>query len=302
MSFLRRIVFACVIVTSAIVATRCGGGSPPPTSPTPNQPTPTPTPTPSPTPTPTPAPRPNGPPRILAVTSSSPRVEADLAVTLTATVQDDETPIDQLVYTWSVTPARGTFSGNGRQVVWTSPHLQPSPDVYTFSLTVTENFTGPDGQPATNTVQSQPIAVHYNDSYGDIARIGRRFLTELFPNYSLSPAQAVQDFSDSCPGKAEENENVGENRRFFHILSGSYDIKTMALNADRTSATVTGVCVFHDIPVSGPFAGKSEKVTGTCLLTAVYENWNWYLCDSHFASLGPNVLDGLRGRVPGAKP
>jgi len=220
----------------------------------------------------------NAPPTITSLTSSGPRVEADEEVQLTASVQDAETPIDQLVYDWSAKPVNGVFNGNGRVVRWRAPHLQPTPDLYTITLNVTENFTA-NGQPQQNKAAST-VQVHYNDSYREIATIGRRFLTSLFPDYSVSPDQAVQDFTDSCPGKAAEREDVANNRANFHILSGTYAISSLDLNADKTFGSVSGTCVFHDIPTA---TGKEEIVTGICSLTAVYENWQWYLCDSHFA-------------------
>src|SRR5512143_692425 len=45
--------------------------------------------------------------------SISPRVEADDDVSLTATVEDADTPLDLLQYEWSVAPSEGTFIGKG---------------------------------------------------------------------------------------------------------------------------------------------------------------------------------------------
>src|SRR5262249_33537153 len=203
-------------------------------------------------------------------------------------VTDAETPIDQLVYTWSVAPPRGTFSGTGRQVTWTSPHLQQTPDTYTITLNVTENFTGADGLPRQNKADPKSAIVHYNDSDREIRTLGNRYLTQLFPDYSVGPDQAVQDFSNSCPGKAAERSDVADNRRYFHILSGTYTNTTVTfLDPGRTSAKMVGTCVFRDIPQdrSNPNYGKIEIVTGKCTLGAIYENWQWYLCSSDFGGI-----------------
>jgi len=256
----------------------CSGSSPS---------TPSPTPQPVPTPTPTPTPTPNAAPTIKSFTSNSPRVEADEEVTLTAVVEDAETPVDQLTYEWSAKPVNGSFTGTGRQVKWKSPHLQNTPDVYTITLTVTENYAQ-NGQSQQNKT-SASVDVRYNDSYREMTTLGMRFLTKLFPDFSVSADQAVQDFSDNCSGKAAEHADVANNRLNFHILSGTYSISSIDLNSDKTQGRTDGTCVFHDIPKS---TGKEEVVTGTCQLTFVYEKWQWYLCTSGYTgvSVGPAAI------------
>jgi len=249
----------------------CSGNTPT----TPSQP-PVTTPLPNPTPTPTP----NAAPSIKSLTSNSPRVEADEEVTLTAVVEDAETPVDQLVYDWSAKPVNGSFNGTGRQVRWKAPHLQNTPDLYTITLGVTENYTQ-SGQSQQNKT-SATVDVHYNDSYLEMTTLGMRFLTKLFPDYSVSADQAVQDFSDSCQGKADEHTDVANNRADVHILSGTYSVSNIELNADKTTGRTDGTCVFHDIPKS---TGKEEVVTGICHLTFVYEKWQWYLCDSTYTGI-----------------
>jgi len=216
-------------------------------------------------------------------------VEADEEVTLTAVVDDAETPVDQLAYEWSAKPVNGSFTGTGRQVKWKAPHLQSTPDVYTLTLTVAENYTQ-NGQSLQNKA-SASVDVRYNDSYREIRDIGMRFLTALFPDYSVSADQAVQDFSDSCIGKTWEHDDVANNRKNFHILSGTYDVSSIDLNADKTFGTTKGVCVFHDIPVA---TGKEEVVTGVCTLTSVYDNWKWYLCESSFEGTSVATLSIMR--------
>jgi hypothetical protein len=253
----------------------------------------------TPTPDPPPPPRPNDAPVITSLVVSSPRAEAGNDLTVTASVQDAETPIDQLTFGWSATPANGEFVGTGAQVRWRAPHQQRSPDLYAVKLVVTERYAS-----GTQTLQNETtksIDVHYNDSPAEVNRIGMRFLTELFPDFSVPPQQAVQDFSDSCQGKRDELSDVTNNRINFHILSGTYTNVAVNVNADRTAADVSGICTFVDIPTnpSNPNVGRRESVTGVCTLTAVYENWRWFLCSSHFRGLGTVPLGGLKYRVPG---
>ena len=236
---------------------------------------------------------------IVSLTASKPRVDADAEVTLTAVVQDAETPLDQLTYQWSTTPIGGDFIGSGAQIRWRAPHGQTTPALYSIKLTVVEKYVS-GGQPAQHEV-SRAVDVHYNDSPAEVRRIGMRFLTELFPDFTVAPPAAVQDFSDNCSGKFAELSDVTNNRINFHILSGTYSNVSVDFDADKTSADVSGQCTFVDIPTNptNPFYNRRESVSGICALTAVYESWRWYLCSSHFRGTGTTPLNQLRDRVPG---
>jgi hypothetical protein len=256
---------------------------------------------------PTQPPATNTPPTISSVTVGTARVEAGDDVAVTAVVEDTETPVDQLTYDWSSAPANGTFAGTGRQVRWKAPFLQP-PSLYTLTLKVTEKYTS--GGVAKENTASANGQVHYNDSYHEINTISMRFLTELFPNFSVTPQQAVQDFSDSTNRQPDgstcaverdmELNQIANNRVDFHILSGTYTNVSINLNGDKTFADVFGTCVFEDIPQdpTNQYFGRRERVTGICHLTAVYEKWNWFLCKSNFAWTG-TMPENLNYRVPG---
>ena len=240
----------------------------------------------------------NDAPIISSITVSSPRVEADQTVVATAFVSDAETPLDQLTYQWSATPVNGAFTGTGPIATWRAPRQQATPDLYTLKLLITEKYTS-GGQPKENSVSST-VQVHYNDSPTEITRISMRFLTELFPTYTIPAQQAVADFSDSCSEKASEYNDVANNRINFQILSGTYTNVSVTPNSDRTFADVSGTCTFRDIPKDpkNPNVGKTETVTGICRLTAIYENWKWWLCSSRFEGIGVTTSN-LRYRVPG---
>jgi hypothetical protein len=283
---LRASLAAGFLLAVAAAASGCGGSTP--AGPTP------------PIKTPPPA-LPNTPPVITSLTLSSPRVEAGEDVQVTAVVEDSESPLDQLAYDWSATPASGVFSGSGREVRWTAPaFVQTTPDLYALRLMVTERYIE-KGRAGENTVSSS-VPVHYNDSRREIARISLRFLTELFPDHSVPAAVAVQDFSDSCViGKAREFSDVANNRVNFHILSGSYTGISIDLNNDKTFADVRGTCEFRDIPLDpgNPYYGRLEAVSGTCHLTTIYEDWKWFLCESSFEPPYGVTIESLRYRVPG---
>lgn len=242
----------------------------------------------------------NAPPRVAIVASLPLRVEAGDELELKAEVEDAETPLDQMVYGWLAEGLDSTFSavaGNPRHVKWVAPR-GIAPGAFAFKLLVIERYYE-NGVPKTHEISALSPLVHYNDSPAELTRLGIRFITELFSNFAVTPAEAVQDFSDSCPGKLRELADVERNRRDFRILSGTYSNLSITMNTDRTRATVSGRCVFRDIPNSGPNAGQIQRVEGTCNLAAIYERWNWFLCDSTFKGSGSLTRESLRYRVPG---
>jgi hypothetical protein len=182
-------------------------------------------------------------------------------------------------------------------------------NLYALTLKVTEKYMS-SGVARENTVSASG-QVHYNDSYREINIISMRFLTELFPNFSVTAQQAVQDFSDSttlqpdgttcAKEKDMEFNQIANNRVKFHILSGTYTNVSITLNSDKTFADVRGTCMFEDIPqeVANPYYGRKKRVSGTCHLTAVYENWNWFLCASYFEPPYNVSPAQWRYRVPG---
>jgi hypothetical protein len=278
-------VLVCLCLAAALAGSSCGGTT---TKPTPVTP---------PIVEPPPVVR-NDAPVIASMVVNSPRVEADQDVVATAFVSDAETPLDQLTYQWSATPVNGTFTGPGPIATWRAPRQQTTPDTYTLKLLITEKYTSA-GLPKENTVSSS-VQVHYNDSVREITTISMRFLTELFPTYTVPANQAVVDFSDSCSEKSAEQNDVANNRINYQILSGTYTNVSVSPNGSRTFADVSGICVFKDIPKDSkdPNFGKTETVTGICRLTAIYENWKWWLCSSNFEGSG-RTTNSLRYRVPG---
>jgi hypothetical protein len=246
-------------------------------------------------------------PTIGALLVSSVRSEAGVPIQATAVVHPAGSPTDQLTYAWSAEPQHGMFTGTGAQVTWTSP-VAKSPGVYTIALQVTETQATVKMRLQRSAASS--ASVHYNDSPLEVTQVGLRFLTNLFPTFSVSPQEAVQDFSDSTDRqpdgtvcareKASELSDVTNNRINFHILGGSYTALSITFNPDRTFADVFGTCTFEDIPTNptNPLNGVHERVTGICHLTSVYENWRWWLCASHFS--GSNITpESVRYRVPG---
>jgi hypothetical protein len=273
---------------AALMVAGCGGGSGSPTAP------------PGPSPPPTPTPSSNALPRV-SIAAPPERVEAGEAIEISGTVEDDETAAGQLTYAWSDDNMGGVFAAliEPWRVAWSAPH-GGGPRAFAFRLLVTENYQD-NGAPRTQQVSAVTLPVHYNDSRAEVTRMATRFITELFSVFSVTPDEAVQDFTDTCPGKRSERRDIAGNRQAVQILSGAYSNQVVGLNNERTQATITGICEFRDIPNGGANAGHTQKIQGVCTMTAVYENWKWYLCDSKFTTIGPTVLESLRYRAPGVR-
>jgi hypothetical protein len=228
-------------------------------------------------------------PAVGALTASAPRVEAGESVQVSATVDNGGFPADQVKLAWTASPNNGRFSGTGSQVSWQAPGAPAdTPDTYTLSLTATARYKDA-GQPK-EYVAAVSVPVHYNDSNREITNISLQFLTD-FTTFSVSPAQCVRNFSDVCPGKADELKDITTNRAEFHILGGDFFVQSITYNPSRTFANIVAPCTFDDIPNK---TGIREKVQGICLLTATYQNWAWWLCDSHFKGIAttPTTLMG----------
>jgi hypothetical protein len=230
----------------------------------------------------------NQPPVIVSVVAGAERVEAGTEVEVVATVTDAETPVEQLAYTWSATPAGGVFTGTGARVRWRAPSGAGSPDTYRFVVTVSEQYTS-QGLPQTNTVTSSSSGTHYNDSVAEITGIAAQFYKD-FGTYSVSATECVRNFSNSCSGKSEEFQDIqnNRNRTDFRIVGSTLlGSPAVSIASQRVTAEYRQRCQFEDMEIR---TGRRYRVEGGCFLTAVYENWRWWLCESHFQE--PIVVSG----------
>lgn len=252
---------------------------------------------------PTPPPPPpvviNTPPTIAEVRTSAPRADADQEIEVTAFVQDTETPLDQLTYTWSALPATGVFAGTGPLVRWRAPRQQKTPDDYTLTLTVTEKYTSA-GQPQENKVSSS-VTVHYNDSVAEVNALAVQFYKD-FGAYDVGAAECVRNFSGNgtCASEKEmelQQIQANRDRRDYRIVGSTLNMTPLiTLDSSMTGATFLQSCTFDDVSTVN---GKHTLTTGDCYLTAVYENWRWWLCKSNFLDGTSIESKSLQLRVPG---
>ena len=136
--------------------------------------------------------------------------------------------------------------------------------------------------------------MHVNDSPAEFSGLAFTFLDD-FIHSDRSPEFCVRNFSDSCQGKQDELSDIRFNRATFlidpsqsSVSSGSpnfYDTnaRRQALPPSQASfAEIFDSCRFASTNLSTHVFGVA---IGTCQLTAVYENFQWRLCDSHFQPL-----------------
>lgn len=273
-----------------------------------------------------PAVTPNTPPVISSFTVQPPRPDqpASLASTgdrmsLTASVNDAETPANQLTYEWSATPSVGTFTGTGPAVQWTAPTTLTAAQTVALVLTVVERYQEPDasGLPVQREHRVQrSAAVKVHNTVKEVSDMAVDFLT-LFSNSNVGPEAVLHNFSRTCDGGrgySQEYEDIVISREQRVILSHAispapyfFEYEFGADNAcSRTLKPTPGdVCV--EIPITWTdreiATGTISNVSGVDFVTGVYENAQWRLCHSRFDGINtltgkPVVLDFFgRGRI-----
>jgi hypothetical protein len=121
---------------------------------------------------------PNPPPVITAMVAQSTRTNApsnfaDLGeeIVVTATVQDAETPVSNLVFEWSADG--GTFTGTGALVRWRAPTGITTPAQNTHTVKVTEALDGASQS------ASSSVTVRVHDSIKEISDLSVQFLLDF---------------------------------------------------------------------------------------------------------------------------
>jgi hypothetical protein len=205
-------------------------------------------------------------------------------IQLTLVITDAETPAAQLTYQWRA--CDGIFSGTGPQVDWTAPAIGTLPSTCTIDVTVTD---GPH-------VLTRSIVVRLHNSIAEIGALALGFLTD-FANNSISATTTVQNFSDSCPGKASELEDVKfiRDTRFINTHVYGTPAPTVAFGGSCKLKTADA-CVTTSVEWNSTvIASKAIEIAkGTSTISGIYRDSRWWLCDSHFdgaSSLGIHFLD-----------
>ncbi len=233
-------------------------------------------------------------------------------VQITAVVEDEETKVEDLTFEWTAdrfprsgaavvedfTPGHeasslalvgvrrslvsaGTFTGTGPRVRWRPPKGEPTPATYQLKLTVVERYTVtlPGGTETRENRASATVGVDVNDSPNDVADLVLAFLKD-FSDSSVPAKICVRYFSEFCPrGRAEELEDIQENRDRYVILSSRHRIDRLTINETFDVADIKVSCEFTSRVIR---TGRTEVSRGDCLFMAVYGPRRWGLCESHF--------------------
>jgi hypothetical protein len=246
----------------------------------------------------------NTPPAIDSVTAAAARLEIGEETEVSAIVRDSETPLTQLSYLWTA-PA-GEFTGQGSGVRWRAPGIDATtPLDVALTLTVVEQYGTPNAQGVRPehrvSATSAPVRVH--NSPRELSDLALAFLRDFADN-RVPAREAVRHFTDSCPGKVEELEDVERIRDHFDVLTSSFSVRTVNVNGARTGADIRASCAFESRftscspELTGCVVGAIDRPTGDCLFTARYEDSRWWLCTSNFQSNSPlsPAMRALLGR------
>lgn len=235
---------------------------------------------------------------------------ADLgeAIPVSAKVRDDETAVDQLVYTWTATA--GSFTGTGANVTWNAPATAPvsveglTPATVTITLTITEKFGHPGVPPAfeQSVWHTVPVALH--DSVKEVGDMSRQFLLDFSDTNIKDANYIMRNFGSAatCPEPSEvesEREQVINNFTFYRMQNFSIGVPSVTVNFG-------GTCPFRGrrgdacalVPVFWDSIDTRNNTrtpsAGTDIIAAAYsrKDLRWFLCASNYD--GRNLLTGAR--------
>ena len=199
-------------------------------------------------------------PVIQSIVPSVERAEADTDVTVTATIEDVETPVSQLQLTWTV--PGGVIVGQGATVTWHTPKDEPTPREYGITLTVTETYgtANAAGVRPQHVVTAQSPVVRVHNSPKELGDLSMAFLRD-FANSSVPAEAAVRDFTDSCAGKADEFNDIKDNREDFDILGSSLNLRSVRVASNNLRGDMTVACSFTS-RIKKCDAGDTKCVVG----------------------------------------
>ena len=236
-------------------------------------------------------------PMIQSITVPTSRVDAGTDVTITAVVEDAETPLTALAYQWSANA--GTITGSGPTATWRMPLGITSGVDVTVTLTVIDTHDAVVNnvvvkQQYVVVKTSAPFRVH--DSTAEVKALARKFLVDLFGNSSVPPAACMVDFADMCAnygeGKINELQQIVENRAAVvttRVEMFNQDVRFFSPTFGTVHSATQYTGYFINDPVIGTTCGDFE-------LTMVYVGNRWWICESYFNEDDVSFCPGRTGR------
>jgi IPT/TIG domain len=231
-------------------------------------------------------------PTITSVTAQGTRpnepknfADLDEEVSVTAAVEDPDTPVDRLTFEWTVDA--GAINGSGVTVTWRAPADAQTPK----SVTITVKVSDPGSNTTTGT---GTISLH--NSRKEVGDLSRQFLLD-FSDSSKDAAFVVRNFTKSARCEADRDEEFNEidaNRKTYVITSSNIGAASVKIEfAGRpcsylprdgdACATVPSTWDSVCVPGATCMPGRS---LGIDYVTAVYEQSQWKLCASYFQGGG----------------
>lgn len=230
------------------------------------------------------------------------RVETGQDITITAIVEDAETPLDRLVYKW--TASAGTITGTGARATWRMPAgITKGVDV-TIALTVVDTYDAIVGNQVVKrdfTVTATSTAFRVHDSVAEQKELARRFLLDLFGNSSIPPLDCLVDFSEigRCrKGKQDELADIERHRDDYVVLSKRI-ISQAVQSTGPDEGIVRSVSEFIDRRTD---TGAVGTTCGVFVTTTIYDAGRWWLCESTLdRDMRPDCNTGGVSRIWGLR-
>jgi hypothetical protein len=220
--------------------------------------------------------------------------DAGEAVPVSARVHDDETAVDQLVYTWTATT--GTFSGTGPSVTWTAPASVAAPTVVAIALTVTEKYGNPGGPLSFEQSVKASSDLSLHDSVQEVGGMSRQFLLDFSDTTIKDADRIMRNFggAGSCPDPKEassERQQVIDHYTYFRMLTSRVDQASVAVNFGGACPTVHGAkkgdaCAYVGVLWDSIDTRDNSRIpnAGTDQIAAAYsaKDARWFLCSSDY--------------------
>lgn len=219
------------------------------------------------------------PPVIRSITAPTARVETEQNFTITAVVEDKETPLNDLSYVW--TANAGTITGTGPIVTWRHPAgLKAGVDVV-ITLTVIDKHNEVENNVIVEREyrvvgQATPFRVH--DSVAEVKELARKFLVDLFGNSSIAPEACLVDFADVCAqGRSSELADIVDHRRAVALTSAQVINQRAELFSPNSGVVHSAMLYTGHTPPTNPM------ISSDChdfRVSVVYVGNRWWICES----------------------
>jgi len=260
-------------------------------------------PTAPPPPPPPPVVGPATPPVIREIVVPTSRVEAGQDITVTASVEDAETPLSQLAYQWAA--SAGTITGSGTTATWTMPRGITAGVNVVITLTVEDTY---DAVVNNQVVKQQFTVVGtaptflVHDSEAELLALAVKFLRDLFGNSSVRPADCLVDFTDLCAdlafGKTAELADITHHRSVVEVQSVTFFSQIVTF-PEADAGVVYSDAEFRDRWLSD---GIVRPYRNEFVVTGRYHQGRWWICESYVDRTNDLARDGWmssdgRGRI-----